>query len=212
MAFKNKDFIEIEFTGTTTDGEVFDSNIKSDLEKIGSKQVAKPFTFVLGEGMFLPGIEEFLVGKEAGKYTINLTPEKAFGKRDLTLVQLVPESVFRQHNVRPITGMVFNFDGKLGKVVSANGGRVRVDFNNPLSGKDVVYQVNVLRDVKDTIEKVKALNDFLFRTDLKFSVDNKKLTIESPKKMAKFIELFKPKYKDILELDLEVKEVEEKAN
>ena len=37
MVLKEKDFIELEFTGKTTDGEIFDSNIKSELDKINSK-------------------------------------------------------------------------------------------------------------------------------------------------------------------------------
>ena len=45
---------------------------------------AEPFIFCLGEGMFLPGIEDFLIGKEIGEYEVELPPEKAFGKRNPT--------------------------------------------------------------------------------------------------------------------------------
>ena len=81
MTLQKKDFIEIEFTGETNDGEVFDSNIKADLEKIGSKVEAKPFIYALGEDMFLQGIDDYLIGKETGKHKIELSPGKAFGKR-----------------------------------------------------------------------------------------------------------------------------------
>ena len=45
MAFKKNDFVEIDFVAKTIQGEVFDSTINSELEKIGSKMEAKPFVF-----------------------------------------------------------------------------------------------------------------------------------------------------------------------
>jgi FKBP-type peptidyl-prolyl cis-trans isomerase 2 len=63
MALKNNDFVEIEFVGKTSEGEVFDSNIQEELEKINSKAKAKPFIFSIGQRMFLPAIEDFLVEK-----------------------------------------------------------------------------------------------------------------------------------------------------
>lgn len=210
MAFKKNDFIEIDFVARISEGEVFDSTLKEELDKLGSKNPAKPFIFSLGNDMFLKGIEEFLMDKGIGKHEITLEPEKAFGNRDASLIKLFPESVFRQHDVRPVAGYVFNFDGKLAKILSVNGGRVRVDFNNPLAGKTVVYNVEVKRVVDDINEKVKALNDFFLRGDFKFNIDGKKLVLEVPEKMKSFALLFKDKYKEILDLDLEVKETPKK--
>ena len=160
--------------------------------------------------MFLNAIDDFLIGKEIGKHTIELTPEKAFGNRQPQAVQRMPMTVFREHNLNPIPGVQFNFDGKIGKVLAASGGRIMVDFNHPLAGKDVVYEINVLKKVDNINEKVKALNDFLFKREFKFEVKDKKLILEVPKEMTKLIEMFKDKFKEILGLDLEVKEVEEK--
>ena len=71
MAFQKKDFIEIEFTGKVKDGEVFDSNIKENLEKLheGHDHEVKtnPLIFCLGEGMFLKGIDDFLDWKRNRK-------------------------------------------------------------------------------------------------------------------------------------------------
>ena len=122
MALQKKDFIEIEFTGRIKDGEIFDSNIKEDLEKMNSKLEAKPFIFCLGEGMFLKGIDDFLIGKDIGKYEVELTPEKAFGNRDSKLVQMMPMKVFIQHKINPVPGTVFNFDGRIAKILTVSGG------------------------------------------------------------------------------------------
>ena len=207
MALQKKDFIEIEFTGKVKDGEVFDSNIKEDLKKLNPDANPKPFVFALGEGMFMKGVDEFLIGKEIGSYTIELSPEKAFGPRVPSFVQPIPMKVFQSQNVRPYPGAVFNFDGRIAKILSVSGGRVVADFNHPLAGKEVVYELKILRKVEDQNEKIKSFINFLFRRDLKFSVEGKKLIIEVEKELAKFAELFKDKFKEIFDLDLEVKEV-----
>jgi FKBP-type peptidyl-prolyl cis-trans isomerase 2 len=210
MTFKQKDFIEVEFTGKVKDGEIFDSNIKKDLEDANLDFKPKPFIFCLGEGMFLKGVEDFLIGKEIGEYNVELSPEKAFGKREPKLIQVMPMKIFREQKLNPIQGTMFNFDGRLAKILSVSGGRVIADFNNPIAGKDVVYKIKVLRKVEDIKEKTKALIEFLFKRDLDFEVKEKKIIIKVEKELVKFVELFKDKFKDILGLDLEVKEVQKK--
>jgi len=208
---KKGDFIEIDFTGKVKDGEVFDSTRKEDLEKMHEdhdhKVESKPFAFCLGHEMFMKSLDEFLIGKEIGKsYNVGLEPEKAFGKRDTKLINKIPSKVFREQKLNPVPGVSLNFDGQIGKILAVSGGRVMVDFNHALSGKDVVYDLKVLKKVEDLNEKIKALNEFFFRKDFKFEVKDKKLTLEVEKPLVKMIELFKDKFKEILGLDLEVKE------
>jgi peptidylprolyl isomerase/FKBP-type peptidyl-prolyl cis-trans isomerase SlyD len=213
MPIKQNDFIEIEFTGKLKDGGVFDSNVKEDLEKLHQGHdhpiETKPFVLCVGQGMFLKGVEDFLIGKEPGDYEIELSSEKAFGNRDSKLIQIIPTKFFHEQKLNPVSGAVFNFDNRVGKVLTSSGGRVIVDFNNPLAGKDVVYKVKVLRIVEDINEKVKSFTEFLFRKDFKFEVKEKKLLIEVEKELSKFVELFKDKFKEIFDLELEVKEIEE---
>jgi FKBP-type peptidyl-prolyl cis-trans isomerase 2 len=210
MTFQKNDFIEIEFTGRIKGGEIFDSNVSEDLKKLNSSQESKPFVFCLGQDMFLKGVEEFLLGKDMGNYEIDLKPEKAFGLRNPSMIQMIPLKVFIEHKINPIPGAVLTFDNKLGKVLTVSGGRIMVDFNNPLAGKEVVYKINVLRKVDDINEKVKSLNEFLFRRDFKFEINEKKLILEVNKGFKVFVELFKDKFKEMLDLEIEVKEIEEK--
>jgi len=116
MSLKKKDFIEIEFTGKIKEGEIFDSNVKEDIESAKLNIEPKPFLFCLGEGMFLKGVDDFLIGKEIGKYTIELSPEKAFGNRESKLVQMIPMKIFHQHKINPVPGTLFNFDNKVAKI------------------------------------------------------------------------------------------------
>ena len=206
MKLKKKDFIEIEFTAKIKEGDIFDSNIKEDLQGKDIKTELKPFVFSLGEGMFLKGVEDFLIGKDIGEYNIELTSDKAFGKRNADLIQMMPIKIFAEQNVNPVPGIMFNFDGRIGKILTVTGGRVMVDFNNPIAGKDVEYKIRILRKIEEINEKTKALIDFLFKRDLKFEIEDKKLIVEVEKPMKQFIEMFKDKFKEILDLDLEVKE------
>ncbi len=209
MPLKEKDFIEIEFTGKVKDGEVFDSNIKKDLAKINPDTIPKPFVFCLGQNMFLKGIDNFLIGKDVGEYKIELQPEDAFGNRDSKLVQMIPMKVFREQKINPVQRLMFNFDGRMAKILTVSGGRVMVDFNNPVAGKTVLYDLKVLRKINNLNEKIKAFNEFLFRKDFKFEIKNKKLIIEVEKQMIQFVEMFKDKFKEVFELDLEIKEIGE---
>lgn len=210
MVLQKRDFIEIEFTGRVKDREIFDSNIKEDLKKVNPDVNPKPFVFCLGEGMFLKGVDDFLIGKDIGKYEIELQPENAFGNRDSKLVQMIPMKVFNEQKLNPAPGIMFNFDNRIAKILTVSGGRVMVDFNNPIAGKTVVYKIKVLRKIEDINEKVKALNEFLFKKDFKFEVEDKKLIMQVEKPLLKFVEMFKDKFKDVFGLDLEVMEIEEK--
>lgn len=208
MALQKKDFIEIQFTGRIKDGGIFDSNIKEDIAQLNPKADTNPLIFCLGEGMFLKGIDDFLIGKEPGKYKIELSPEKAFGPRLSQFVQTIPMKLFKGQNINPYPGAVFNFDGRIAKVLTVSGGRVMVDFNNPLAGKDVVYDIHVLRKVDDLKEQIKSFLNFLFRKDYNFSVIDKKVVIEVEKELLQFVEMFQEKFKDVFGMSLEPKAIE----
>ncbi len=212
MTLQKKDFVEFEFTGKLKDGSVFDSNIKEDLKKIDSKAEAKPLVVCLGEGMFLKSIEDFLIGKSEtpASYELELLPEKAFGARNPSFIQTIPIKVFHQNKMNPVPGNVFSFDGRLAKVLTASGGRVIADFNHPLAGKIVIYKIKLIRKLENLNEKIKAFSEFLFKKPIDFQIKDKKLMLEVEKPMVKFVELFEKKYKDIFDLDFEVKEKVEK--
>jgi len=214
MTLNKNDFIEIDFVGKIKDtGAVFDSNIREVLEKLNPEnknldEQSKKFSFALGHGMFIQGVDDFLIGKDQGKHLIELSPEKAFGKRDARLIQIIPLNIFRTHNQNPVPGMIFNLDNRLAKILSVNGGRVSADFNHPLAGKEILYEVEVKRKISDLNEKANSLIEFLFRQPLKFEIKDKKIILEIKKELKPFAELFKEKFKELLELELETKELE----
>jgi len=213
MELRKNDFIEIDFTARIKDtGEVFDSNIASELEKINpnyNKDQAKPFIFPLGNEMFLKGVEEFLIGKpdKTGEHKIELTSDKAFGKRDPKLMSKIPTKIFMEHKINPIPGVMFNFDGRIAKILAVSGGRVIADFNNPIAGKDVIYDIKLIKKIDDINEKVKNLTKFLFRKEMDFEIKDKTIILSVEKQIKPFVEMFKEKFKEILGFDLETKEI-----
>ena len=56
-----------------------------------------------------------------------------------------------------------NMGGIMGKVISVAGGRTLVDFNNPLSGRDLIYEVEVNRKVEDKKEQLLGFLDIVLR-------------------------------------------------
>jgi len=211
MTFKKNDFIEIEFTGKVKNGEIFDTNLKDEAKKINLEIETRPLIICLGQNMILPAIDEFLIEKEIGKYSLELESEKAFGIRNRSLIKTMPIKIFLEKKVYPEPGMMFEFDNVIGKVSAVSGGRVIVDFNHPLSNKTVVYDLNAKRIVEDEKEKTESLMRFMFRRKFDFDIKDRKLIIKSEAKMKPFFELFRDKFKEILNLDLEVLEETKKT-
>ncbi|MEM2916564.1 MAG: peptidylprolyl isomerase [Candidatus Woesearchaeota archaeon] len=159
MPIKANDFVEIEYTGRLKDsGVVFDT---TDAKIAEEHQLPKaqygPVVIVIGQGQLLKGLEEQIAGKEPGSYKVELAAEKAFGKKNAKLIQMIPSSKFVQQKIQPVPGLRLNIDGMLCTILQVTGGRVMVDFNHPLAGKDVVYDVKINRIVTDKKEQLKAV-------------------------------------------------------
>jgi FKBP-type peptidyl-prolyl cis-trans isomerase 2 len=212
MINKN-DFIEISFTGkiTNTD-EIFDTNIEADAKAAGFKtEGIKPLVLSVGHKMLPTGFDNDLEGKEEGKdYTLDLTPEKAFGKRNPQLVRMIPTKYFHEQKITPERGMQLNLDGQLVKVLSSDRGRTLVDFNNPLAGKPVTYTYKINKIVVDQKEKIIALQDFLFKQIFDYEIKDKTVTFTVPKEAEQFIKMFSQKFEEILGLKVETKVEKEK--
>lgn len=210
---KKKDFVQLEFLARNlSNNEVFDTNIKSEAEKLKLDIKDKPLIVCIGEGMVVKGLDKALEGKEIGKkYSIKLFPDEAFGKRHKELVRLLPMKIFEQQKVYPQPGMVFALDNNLVKIVSVSGGRVLVDFNNPLAGKEIEYEFTIKKIIEDNKEKASALINALIGFDIPFELDEKnKKIIFKDIKLTSIINIIKDKFSDILGYDIEILEKAEK--
>ena len=188
------DFIEVEYTGRLKeDNLVFDTTEESIAKEAGihsENMTYGPVIICLGERQLLEGLEEELDGKEEGKeYTIELAPEKGFGKKDAKLIRMIPFNSFKKQNIMPQPGMQVNIDGLMGIIKTAAGGRCLVDFNHPLAGKEVVYTIKVNKIVTDDKEKIKSYIELsLNLKDASVDVKEGKAEIKTKKDIPKEIQ------------------------
>jgi len=204
---KKKDFVEIKYTGYAN-GELFDSNIEKDLKELDEKAIPKKTIVIIGEGMLVKGLDKELENKEIGKeYEIEFGAKEGFGERDRNLIKTIPKKIFSEKNMNPQPGMVFNMDNAIARVVSISGGRVLMDFNNPLSGKNIKYKFKIIRIVKDEKEKVESVFANLFKMVPQFEISEKNIIIKGPKGLENFVNAFKDKFKEFIGKELKFKEM-----
>ena len=133
--------VTLNFAIKMSDGKLVDSNFDT-----------KPATFTVGDGNLLAGFEEVLMGLTAGEEgSFNLAPEKAFGQPNPNNVQSFKKDQFADDmELQP--GLMISFadanKAELpGVVKSVLENEVIVDFNHPLAGETLDFEVKII-DVK----------------------------------------------------------------
>ncbi len=113
-----------------------------------TKITGKPSWLVMGDGSFSPAFEKELLEKEAGDNLVfELEAEDAFGKANPDLVQFMDISQF-PNDLELKEGAIIAFDqpsgGQLpGLIRQVQGSSVKVDFNHPLAGEKVVFEIEI---------------------------------------------------------------------
>ncbi len=185
---KKQDFVELEYTGLLKENEVVfdttDEKLAKDKGLHNPQMSYGPLVIVVGEGNVIKGFDNDLIGKDVGKeYNVELEPENAFGKKDAKLFKIVPTNIFKKQNINPQPRLQVNIDGMLGTIKTVSGGRTIVDFNHPLSGREIIYKYKILKIVEDDKEKVKhylilALNCKSEGFDIKLEEDKAEITLK----------------------------------
>ncbi|KIH81464.1 FKBP-type peptidyl-prolyl cis-trans isomerase SlpA [Pseudomonas batumici] len=107
-----------------------------------------PATFKVGDGNLLPGFEAALFGFKAGdKRQLTVAPENAFGQPNPQNVQVMPRSQFQDMELSEGLLVIFNdaANTELPGVVKAfDDTQVTVDFNHPLAGKTLTFDVEII--------------------------------------------------------------------
>ncbi len=189
MSLQKGDFILINFTAKVKEtNEVFDTTIdevakKEHLQKEG--EIYEPRLIVVGEGWVLKPLDESLTTMEPGKtQAVEISPDKAFGPRDPEKVKQVHLKKLAEKGINPTLGMRVEYGGKNAIVRSIGAGRVLLDFNPPLAGKTLVYEVNVNKKLETPEEKIGAIIHRRIPVTeegkFKFTLKTTKLTIDMP--------------------------------
>ena len=196
MKIKKDDFIEIDYDLYANDKLVrTTSEAKAKESGLNAKEFG-PATIIVGKEFILKALDEDIVkNADASKDTIlNLSAEEAYGRRKKEMIKVITKSSFDEHKTRPVVGMVYDFNGMYGTVKSVIGGRVMVDFNSPLAGKDIRLVYKVVKKIDD----IKSKTDFVFKEILKIpekmfeiSIKEKDLTMKLPEELKPIIDMIK---------------------
>ena len=109
----------------------------------------EPLTFIMGDGTLVEGLELGLYGLQAGaNQRLVLEPEQAFGVHDPAKLHQLPRPEFpTELALEP--GIIIGFDTPSGEelpgtIISLTDETVEVDFNHPLAGRVVVFEVEII--------------------------------------------------------------------
>ncbi|EXJ10400.1 MULTISPECIES: FKBP-type peptidyl-prolyl cis-trans isomerase [Nitrincola] len=128
--------VTLHFAIKLQDGQVVDSNFAS-----------QPARFVFGDGNLPDGFEQALVGLKVGDHMdLTIAPERGFGMHNPSNIQVMPRSQFSSLTLEP--GLVVSFQEPGGEVPGVitefDDSKVTVDFNHPLAGQTLLFEVKVL--------------------------------------------------------------------
>ena len=196
MALQKGDFILISYTAKVKEtNEVFDTTTEEVAKKehlFKEGEIYEPKLVVIGEGWVLKALDDSLVTMETDKpATVEIVPDKGFGQRDPEKVKLVPLKQLLAKEINPVVGARIEYQGKMASVRSIGAGRVLLDFNPPLAGKTLIYDIIVSRKLESNEEKIGALIHrrvpVVEEDKFKITIQEKTLTIDVPE-VAFYIE------------------------
>lgn len=182
MPIDENDFIKLNYTGRVkATGDVFDTTYEEVAEEAGIKNEQKdyhPMVLAVGSTQLIAKLHDEIKKLDVGdKQTVEIPAEEAFGKRDPSLIQLIPMREFKKQNIRPFVGMPISLQGNTGVVRTIDGGRVRVDFNHELAGKDIEYEIEIVDTIDDDEEKIKGLIEVYYGNP-NLDLEKTEITIE----------------------------------
>lgn len=117
-------------------------------EVVDSTEGKSPATFKVGDGSLLPGFEQRLFGLKAGdQRSFVIDPENGFGPGNPLNIQTIPRGQFSEMELEPGLLVIFQdaAGGELpGVVKRVSDNEVEVDFNHPLAGKAITFEVDII--------------------------------------------------------------------
>ncbi|MGC8647398.1 MAG: FKBP-type peptidyl-prolyl cis-trans isomerase [Candidatus Micrarchaeia archaeon] len=218
MVLKDGDFVEIEYSAwNAADNSLV---LSTDAEKAKSAGIFDekarygPVLVVIGSNTIIRGLERELHSMSPGETKrFTFKPEEAFGERNENLVMVLPLSEFRKRDINPYPGMNVDIDNISAVVKSVNSGRVIVDANHPFAGRELIYEVKVVKVLTDPNEKINALADMYSLKPSRIELGNQNVSVEFGSEVSKDANYFVNKaslvaaifnyFKDINEVKVE---------
>ena len=137
----------IEYTVKNSKGEVVDSNVGQ-----------APLEFIAGQGQIIPGLEKEVEGMEVGEEkTVVVKADEAYGERNEEWVETLPKDQFEGIELQK--GMTLYGQSPDGQTIAVtvkdfNDKEVTIDYNHPLAGEDLTFDVKILGKREATLEEL----------------------------------------------------------
>lgn len=135
---KEGDTVKVHYTGTLTDGTVFDTSAERE-----------PLEFTLGQGQLIPGFEKAVVGMTVGDSTeVEIPSDDAYGESREDLVISVPKDQLPD-DVEPQVGMQLQVNQQDGqpipvRITEVGEENLTLDANHPLAGQDLKFEIELV--------------------------------------------------------------------
>lgn len=135
---KANDTVLVHYTGTLSNGEVFDSSREGE-----------PLEFTMGQGQIIPGFEKGVMDMEVAEIkTVNIPSEEAYGEHQEDLLQEVPKDQLPEE-IKPEVGMPLMSQMPDGQQIRLTIAEVKdesivVDANHPLAGRDLTFEIELV--------------------------------------------------------------------
>jgi len=137
----------IEYTVKNSKGEVVDTN-----------KGQAPLEFIAGQGQIIPGLEKEVEKMEVGEEkTIHVKADEAYGQRNEEWVETLPREQFEGIDLQK--GMTLYGQSPDGQTIAVtvkdfNDKEVTIDYNHPLAGEDLTFDVKVVGKRDATLEEL----------------------------------------------------------
>jgi peptidylprolyl isomerase len=132
------DTVKVHYTGTLSDGSVFDSSIGRE-----------PLQFTLGEGQMIPGFEQAVIGMELGEIkTVTIPADQAYGPYDEERVFVITRDQLPA-GMEPEVGQKLQMQSEPGQIIivtikEVSETNVTLDANHELAGKDLTFEIQLV--------------------------------------------------------------------
>jgi FKBP-type peptidyl-prolyl cis-trans isomerase SlyD len=144
---------------TVQDGQVvsMEYTLHVDGEIIDSSDGHEPLEFLQGAGNIIPGLEDELYGMSLGETkNVVVAAEEGYGELDPDAFIDVPADQFPPEIPLEV-GIELQVHDENGQAMMAridqiNGESIRLDFNHPLAGKELVFDIKIV-GVRDATEE-----------------------------------------------------------
>lgn len=129
-------------------------------EEVDRSEPGRPLEFICGVGQIIPGLEKELDGRDAGEsFQVVVEAEDGYGPYNESAVQDIPRTAFPEKLDLEV-GMVFQAHGPHGpttiRVKEIKEDVVVGDFNHPLAGQRLNFDVEIISVREPTDEELKA--------------------------------------------------------